>query len=237
VSPFGASIDSGRRLFISESVRCHGDHNNHSRYPRRGSARTARGTWRTLRSELRQSQNSAEGIIVEANFKVARASLSGGEKSRGRRLGRLSSLAQQVQDNRPPVRRSAMLEHIDPLPCSERRPAVDDRNRQLRAGERGPYVRGHVVRPFHRVAIQLVVFRRERLKWSLRSAITSGSATRARAGSTRRRNWQSPSGLHSAAVRPPEGPFRDSGVSAVAELSGVGAQGPGHLVQITSRKS
>lgn len=59
------------------------------------------------------------------------------------------------------MRARTMLEDIDALPRPERHPTVVDRDRQLRQGERGADVGGHVVWPFNGVPVKSVVLRRE----------------------------------------------------------------------------
>jgi hypothetical protein len=54
-----------------------------------------------------------------------------------------------------------MREHVDALPRAESRPPADDWNGELRIAERGADVRGHIVRPFHGVPVELVVLRRQ----------------------------------------------------------------------------
>ena len=71
---------------------------------------------------------------------------------------------------------AAVLEKEDPLPGPERKPAIDHRDRDLHAGEGGPDVRGHVVRPFIVVTIARRVLGRGGLEPGSRSAHTSGEA-------------------------------------------------------------
>jgi hypothetical protein len=58
-----------------------------------------------------------------------------------------------VEYDLPAMRRGAVLEDVDSLPGSKNRPAIEDRDRKLRIGERGPNVRGHIVWAFHGVTV------------------------------------------------------------------------------------
>src|SRR5688572_28311314 len=66
-----------------------------------------------------------------------------------------------MQDELAAVRRGAMLEDVHRLPGPERELAVDDRDRELRRGERGADVGGHVVGPLGGVAIEALVLGHE----------------------------------------------------------------------------
>src|SRR5688572_7786549 len=66
-----------------------------------------------------------------------------------------------MQDELAAVRRGAMLEDVHRLPGPERELAVDDRDRELRRGQRGADVGGHVVGPLGGVAIQPLVLGHE----------------------------------------------------------------------------
>ena len=57
-----------------------------------------------------------------------------------------------------PMMRYAMLEQIDSLPGAQRKPAFVYGNGQVCLCERGAYVRRHVVRAFHGMAIEPLVF-------------------------------------------------------------------------------
>src|SRR5258708_5561951 len=70
-------------------------------------------------------------------------------------------ITQNMQDDLAPMRRRAVLEDIDPLPCSKNWLAIEDGYRELRIGERGSDVCGHVVGALHGMAVQFVVFRRQ----------------------------------------------------------------------------
>jgi hypothetical protein len=70
------------------------------------------------------------------------------------------SFADQVQGDLSPMRRSAMLKQINPLPRPQRELTPQDRNRELDAGQDGAYVRGHVVGAFVRMPVFAVVRRR-----------------------------------------------------------------------------
>jgi Protein of unknown function (DUF3309) len=69
------------------------------------------------------------------------------------------SFADQMQGDLSPVRRSAMLKQINPLPRPEHQFTPEDRNRQLNAGQDSAYVRGHVVGAFVRMPVLAVVRR------------------------------------------------------------------------------
>src|ERR1700680_3585299 len=90
-------------------------------------------------------------------MKVARdAENSASTGSRG-----LVHLADQGQDERALMRRSAVLEEEDALPDAELEPAVSDRDRQLRLGQCTLDVRRHVVGPLVVVAVEADVLRHE----------------------------------------------------------------------------
>ncbi len=57
-----------------------------------------------------------------------------------------------------------MLKNIQALPGAECHASRDDRNGNAGAGQRGPDVRGHVVRPFHRVPESLLMLRHQLLE-------------------------------------------------------------------------
>ena len=54
-----------------------------------------------------------------------------------------------------------MFEEINPLPRSQRELTVNHGNRELNLCERGPKVRGHIVRPFIVVGVEARVFWRD----------------------------------------------------------------------------
>ncbi|AKM06352.1 2OG-Fe(II) oxygenase [Pelagerythrobacter marensis] len=53
----------------------------------------------------------------------------------------------QMQNDLAPVRPGAMFDQKQALPCAERQPAIDHRNRMTCAGQRGLEMGGHIVRP------------------------------------------------------------------------------------------
>src|SRR5262249_44200102 len=69
-----------------------------------------------------------------------------------------------MQDDFSPVGRSPVFEEINPLPGPKQHTPRSDRNGKLRLQERGPDMRGHIVRSFRPVDIALAVFRRDRFE-------------------------------------------------------------------------
>jgi hypothetical protein len=65
-----------------------------------------------------------------------------------------------MQDNLSPMRRAAVLEQINPLPCPQSKLATKNRNRKLHAGQNGADVGGHVVSAFVGVPVSAVLRRR-----------------------------------------------------------------------------
>lgn len=59
---------------------------------------------------------------------------------------------------------AAMLKQIDALPSAKRGAAVDHGNGKLRLRKRCADVSGHVIGPFHRMAVACVVLRGDTLK-------------------------------------------------------------------------
>src|ERR1700738_1380632 len=88
-------------------------------------------------------------------------SLTAGTSGRSAEAQRLVLLADQGQDERALMGRGAVLEEEDPLPHAELEPAVGDRDRQLRLGQRTLDVRRHVVGPLVVVAIEADVLRHD----------------------------------------------------------------------------
>jgi hypothetical protein len=94
-------------------------------------------------------------VSISANAEAtARLPPAAIEASEGMRCcftseGALSSLADEMQHDFAIMRRAAMLEEIDALPCAERELSVDDRNGKMRLRQRGADMRRHIVGPFH----------------------------------------------------------------------------------------
>ena len=65
-----------------------------------------------------------------------------------------------MQSDFPPARHPPMFEKINSLPHSQGEPAVDDRHRELYAGDRRPNVGRHVVGAFVRMLVSPGVFGR-----------------------------------------------------------------------------
>jgi hypothetical protein len=63
-----------------------------------------------------------------------------------------------MQNDFPPVRRTPMFEQIDPLPSAKHQSPRGNRDRKLGWRERGPDMRGHIVRSFRPVEIAHVIF-------------------------------------------------------------------------------
>ena len=64
-----------------------------------------------------------------------------------------------MQDDRTARTMRSMLEEIDALPSPKRQASINHGNGQMSLRERRAYMCGHVVRPFHGVAIQRIVLR------------------------------------------------------------------------------
>ena len=79
-----------------------------------------------------------DGLIAQSSYSPASPRLRGDA----------FSFADQVRGDLPAVRRSPMLEKVDPLPGPKRQAPIDHRNCELDAGESGADMRWHVVRTF-----------------------------------------------------------------------------------------
>jgi hypothetical protein len=71
------------------------------------------------------------------------------------------SFTNKMQGNLSPMRRTPMLEQVNPLPSSQGELPLHNRNRQLHTDEGRPDMRGHVVRAFVGVPISAGVLRRQ----------------------------------------------------------------------------
>src|SRR5215831_7678198 len=68
---------------------------------------------------------------------------------------------EQVKQDGPSVGGGTVLKNIDALPCSEAETALLHGNRELRQGEGGTDMCGHIVRPLDGVAVEAVVLGHE----------------------------------------------------------------------------
>lgn len=78
------------------------------------------------------------------------------------------SFANQMHGDIAFAGRPAMLEKIDALPGPKRQPAIDDRDREIRAGQSGADVCRHVIRALLVVEIAAFSFRSDVLKEGLK---------------------------------------------------------------------
>src|ERR1700722_10473695 len=86
------------------------------------------------------------------------------------------SFTNKMQGNLSPMRRTPMLEQVNPLPSSQGELPLDDRNRELHASQNRADMGGHVVDAFVGVPISAGVLRARRPKKVSRSARTSRAA-------------------------------------------------------------